>query len=160
MELQWLRTQYPRKQTIQQAVGRWDVRFVSRSRHPPAGPGPQCCLLLLSRFTAGVIHRERMASFERLLWRVCRGNVYLKFSEMDTLLEDPVTVRGSGLQKGLCELPGVPSTKDTSLATSWYLFPPLPPLFFSFPFPFLLYFTPDPPFKFSTFEGPVLLYTS
>ncbi|KAL6033177.1 hypothetical protein STEG23_031796 [Scotinomys teguina] len=42
-------------------------------------------------FTAGVIHRERMASFERLLWRVCRGNVYLKFSEMDTLLEDPMT---------------------------------------------------------------------
>ncbi|XP_013208696.1 V-type proton ATPase 116 kDa subunit a isoform X2 [Microtus ochrogaster] len=42
-------------------------------------------------FTAGVIHRERLASFERLLWRVCRGNVYLKFSEMDTLLEDPVT---------------------------------------------------------------------
>lgn len=42
-------------------------------------------------FMAGVINRERMASFERLLWRVCRGNVYLKFSEMDTLLEDPVT---------------------------------------------------------------------
>uniref|UniRef100_A0A8D1YY38 V-type proton ATPase subunit a n=1 Tax=Sus scrofa TaxID=9823 RepID=A0A8D1YY38_PIG len=43
-------------------------------------------------FTAGVIHRERMASFEKLLWRVCRGNIYLKFSEMDTVLEDPVTV--------------------------------------------------------------------
>ncbi|EPQ13164.1 V-type proton ATPase 116 kDa subunit a isoform 4 [Myotis brandtii] len=42
-------------------------------------------------FTAGVINRERMASFERLLWRVCRGNIYLKFSEMDTVLEDPVT---------------------------------------------------------------------
>uniref|UniRef100_A0A8D1T0T9 V-type proton ATPase subunit a n=1 Tax=Sus scrofa TaxID=9823 RepID=A0A8D1T0T9_PIG len=42
-------------------------------------------------FTAGVIHRERMASFEKLLWRVCRGNIYLKFSEMDTVLEDPVT---------------------------------------------------------------------
>ncbi|XP_072619044.1 V-type proton ATPase 116 kDa subunit a 4 isoform X2 [Vulpes vulpes] len=42
-------------------------------------------------FTAGVINRERMASFERLLWRVCRGNIYLKFSEMDTTLEDPVT---------------------------------------------------------------------
>nr|XP_020008582.1 V-type proton ATPase 116 kDa subunit a-like [Castor canadensis] len=38
-------------------------------------------------FTAGVINRERMASFERLLWRVCRGNIYLKFSEMDTPLE-------------------------------------------------------------------------
>ncbi|XP_062053583.1 V-type proton ATPase 116 kDa subunit a 4 isoform X1 [Lepus europaeus] len=42
-------------------------------------------------FTAGVITRERMASFERLLWRVCRGNVYLRFSEMDAPLEDPVT---------------------------------------------------------------------
>uniref|UniRef100_G1T5M6 V-type proton ATPase subunit a n=1 Tax=Oryctolagus cuniculus TaxID=9986 RepID=G1T5M6_RABIT len=42
-------------------------------------------------FTAGVITRERMASFKRLLWRVCRGNVYLRFSEMDTPLEDPVT---------------------------------------------------------------------
>ncbi|XP_074123905.1 V-type proton ATPase 116 kDa subunit a 4 [Sminthopsis crassicaudata] len=42
-------------------------------------------------FTAGVINRERMAPFERLLWRVCRGNVYLKYTEMDTLLEDPVT---------------------------------------------------------------------
>lgn len=42
-------------------------------------------------FTAGVINRERMPSFERLLWRVCRGNIYLKFGEMDTALEDPVT---------------------------------------------------------------------
>ncbi|KAB0392534.1 hypothetical protein E2I00_018057, partial [Balaenoptera physalus] len=42
-------------------------------------------------FTAGVVNRERMASFERLLWRICRGNIYLKFSEMDTVLEDPVT---------------------------------------------------------------------
>lgn len=91
--------------------------LVSSSRHP-TGPGPQCYLLLLSRFTAGVIHRERMASFERLLWRVCRGNVYLKFSEMDTLLEDPVTVGVSGLQKGLRKLPGVPSTKDSLLTTS------------------------------------------
>ncbi|XP_036616122.1 V-type proton ATPase 116 kDa subunit a [Trichosurus vulpecula] len=42
-------------------------------------------------FTAGVINRERMASFERLLWRVCRGNIYLKYTELDILLEDPVT---------------------------------------------------------------------
>ncbi|XP_044137255.1 V-type proton ATPase 116 kDa subunit a [Bufo gargarizans] len=42
-------------------------------------------------FTAGVIGRERMASFERLLWRVCRGNIYLKYSELDTSLEDPIT---------------------------------------------------------------------
>ncbi|XP_063785317.1 V-type proton ATPase 116 kDa subunit a 4 [Pseudophryne corroboree] len=42
-------------------------------------------------YTAGVIGRERMASFERLLWRVCRGNIYVKYSELDTTLEDPVT---------------------------------------------------------------------
>uniref|UniRef100_A0A672UQ42 V-type proton ATPase subunit a n=1 Tax=Strigops habroptila TaxID=2489341 RepID=A0A672UQ42_STRHB len=42
-------------------------------------------------FTAGVIKRERMIHFERLLWRACRGNVYLKYTEMDTPLEDPVT---------------------------------------------------------------------
>ncbi|NP_001107162.1 V-type proton ATPase 116 kDa subunit a [Xenopus tropicalis] len=42
-------------------------------------------------FTAGVINRERMATFERLLWRVCRGNIYLKYTELDTALEDPVT---------------------------------------------------------------------
>ncbi|XP_015272703.1 PREDICTED: V-type proton ATPase 116 kDa subunit a isoform 4, partial [Gekko japonicus] len=42
-------------------------------------------------FIAGVIKRERMGPFERLLWRACRGNIYLRFSEMDTPLEDPVT---------------------------------------------------------------------
>ncbi|XP_061227927.1 V-type proton ATPase 116 kDa subunit a 4 isoform X2 [Neopsephotus bourkii] len=42
-------------------------------------------------FTAGVIRRERMVHFERLLWRACRGNVYLRYTEMDTALEDPVT---------------------------------------------------------------------
>uniref|UniRef100_A0A2K5H9B3 V-type proton ATPase subunit a n=1 Tax=Colobus angolensis palliatus TaxID=336983 RepID=A0A2K5H9B3_COLAP len=51
----------------------------------------ECLPFWLPRFIAGVINRERMASFERLLWRICRGNMYLKFSEMDAPLEDPVT---------------------------------------------------------------------
>uniref|UniRef100_G3TJP0 V-type proton ATPase subunit a n=1 Tax=Loxodonta africana TaxID=9785 RepID=G3TJP0_LOXAF len=42
-------------------------------------------------FTTGVIDRERMAAFERLMWRVCRGNIYLKFTEMDVSLEEPIT---------------------------------------------------------------------
>uniref|UniRef100_A0A452HAU6 V-type proton ATPase subunit a n=1 Tax=Gopherus agassizii TaxID=38772 RepID=A0A452HAU6_9SAUR len=42
-------------------------------------------------FTAGVIKRERMVPFERLLWRACRGNIYLRYTEMDTALEDPIT---------------------------------------------------------------------
>uniref|UniRef100_A0A8B9BMA4 V-type proton ATPase subunit a n=2 Tax=Anser TaxID=8842 RepID=A0A8B9BMA4_9AVES len=41
--------------------------------------------------SAGVIKRERMIPFERLLWRACRGNIYLRYTEMDTPLEDPVT---------------------------------------------------------------------
>lgn len=76
--------------------------LVSSSHHPSHKPMPhEYLLFLLSRFTAGVINRERMASFERLLWRVCRGNVYLKFSEMDTLLEDPVTVGTPACRRAL-----------------------------------------------------------
>ena len=41
---------------------------------------------------AGVILRERIPAFERMLWRACRGNVFLKQAEIDTALEDPVTV--------------------------------------------------------------------
>uniref|UniRef100_A0A8C9G8U2 V-type proton ATPase subunit a n=1 Tax=Pavo cristatus TaxID=9049 RepID=A0A8C9G8U2_PAVCR len=44
-----------------------------------------------AKFTAGVIKRERVIPFERLLWRACRGNIYLRYTEMDTPLEDPVT---------------------------------------------------------------------
>lgn len=46
----------------------------------------------LTRFVAGVILRERIPAFERMLWRVCRGNVFLKQAEIDAPLEDPVTV--------------------------------------------------------------------
>ncbi|XP_052254275.1 V-type proton ATPase 116 kDa subunit a 1-like isoform X1 [Dreissena polymorpha] len=42
-------------------------------------------------FVAGVILRERIPAFERMLWRVCRGNVFLKQAEIDTRLEDPIT---------------------------------------------------------------------
>lgn len=44
------------------------------------------------RFVSGVILRERMSSFERMLWRVCRGNVFLKQAEIPQLIEDPITV--------------------------------------------------------------------
>ena len=43
-------------------------------------------------FVSGVILRERMLSFERMLWRVCRGNVFLKQAEIPELIEDPITV--------------------------------------------------------------------
>ena len=46
-----------------------------------------CC-----RFVAGVIGRERIPTFERMLWRVCRGNVFLKQADIEDPLEDPASV--------------------------------------------------------------------
>jgi len=40
-------------------------------------------------FVAGVILRDRLPHFEKLLWRACRGNVFLKTAEIEDRLEDP-----------------------------------------------------------------------
>ncbi|XP_008415273.1 V-type proton ATPase 116 kDa subunit a-like [Poecilia reticulata] len=45
-----------------------------------------CC-----RFVAGVIGRERIPTFERMLWRVCRGNVFLRQADIEDPLEDPTS---------------------------------------------------------------------
>lgn len=42
-------------------------------------------------FVAGVIQRERVPAFERMLWRISRGNVFLRRVELDKPLEDPAT---------------------------------------------------------------------
>lgn len=42
-------------------------------------------------FVAGVINRERVFAFERMLWRISRGNVFLKRSDLDDPLKDPTT---------------------------------------------------------------------
>ncbi|OXU18676.1 hypothetical protein TSAR_010511 [Trichomalopsis sarcophagae] len=42
-------------------------------------------------FVAGVISRERMPAFERMLWRISRGNVFLRQANLDEQLEDPTT---------------------------------------------------------------------
>uniref|UniRef100_A0A672QT08 V-type proton ATPase subunit a n=1 Tax=Sinocyclocheilus grahami TaxID=75366 RepID=A0A672QT08_SINGR len=38
-----------------------------------------------------VIGRERIPTFERMLWRVCRGNVFLRQADIEDPLEDPAT---------------------------------------------------------------------
>lgn len=43
------------------------------------------------RFVAGVIKRESVVSFERLLWRACRGNVFFKHADIEEPLYDPTT---------------------------------------------------------------------
>ncbi|KAL5283020.1 unc-32.2 family protein [Megaselia abdita] len=40
-------------------------------------------------FVAGVILRERLPAFERMLWRACRGNVFLRQAMIENALEDP-----------------------------------------------------------------------
>ncbi|MGH0141494.1 UNVERIFIED_CONTAM: hypothetical protein FKN15_068491 [Acipenser sinensis] len=42
-------------------------------------------------FVAGVINRERIPTFERMMWRVCRGNVFLRQADIEDPLEDPTT---------------------------------------------------------------------
>ncbi|KAG0710496.1 V-type proton ATPase subunit a isoform 1 [Chionoecetes opilio] len=42
-------------------------------------------------FVCGVASRERMPMFERMLWRVCRGNVFVRQSAVEQRLEDPIT---------------------------------------------------------------------
>ena len=81
----------------------------------------RCCALttvcfVLNRFVAGVIHRERLPAFERMLWRACHGNVFLKQAEIDTPLEDPVTVSFESVTKpdAVCR---VCKTKNDKLVT-------------------------------------------
>lgn len=42
-------------------------------------------------FLAGVIDREKVPPFELMLWRICRGNVFLRTAEIEEPLEDPKT---------------------------------------------------------------------
>lgn len=49
------------------------------------------CLLQQRSFVTGVIDREKFGAFERVLWRACRGNVFLRRADIDEELKDPKT---------------------------------------------------------------------
>uniref|UniRef100_A0A8C3A4A1 V-type proton ATPase subunit a n=1 Tax=Cyclopterus lumpus TaxID=8103 RepID=A0A8C3A4A1_CYCLU len=49
------------------------------------------CERLTRDFVAGVVHPWKVPSFERLLWRACRGYIIVDFREMEDRLEHPDT---------------------------------------------------------------------
>ncbi|TGZ71153.1 hypothetical protein CRM22_002803 [Opisthorchis felineus] len=64
-----------------------DINASERGAFGADGPQPRRHIDSL----AGVIPRDRLPAFERMLWRACRGNVFLKQAEIDEPLEDPTT---------------------------------------------------------------------
>jgi len=44
-----------------------------------------------SRFVAGTIDRARVPTFERVLWRVLRGNLYMNHTDIEQVFVDPNT---------------------------------------------------------------------
>ncbi|KAJ3333094.1 H(+)-transporting V0 sector ATPase subunit a [Blyttiomyces sp. JEL0837] len=44
-----------------------------------------------SFFVTGVVARGRMGTFERILFRALRGNLYMNYAEIDEAIRDPVT---------------------------------------------------------------------
>ena len=59
---------------------------ISLALPPSFAPSPSL------RFVTGVIACERLPVFERVLWRACRGNVFLRSAQIEEYLEDPNTV--------------------------------------------------------------------
>lgn len=43
-------------------------------------------------FVAGIVQRERVQPFETMLWRVSRGNVFLRRVDLEQPFKDPATV--------------------------------------------------------------------
>nr|XP_056706932.1 V-type proton ATPase 116 kDa subunit a 3 isoform X2 [Euleptes europaea] len=60
-------------------------------RDPLLDPSMAQRLDLRINFVAGVINPLRVNSFERLLWRACRGYLVANFTEIPEPMEDPVT---------------------------------------------------------------------
>lgn len=69
-----------------------DVEQQNRSTNGEASnQGQQSFLEMNIGFVAGVIPRDRIGAFERILWRTLRGNLYMNQSEIPDPVIDPAT---------------------------------------------------------------------
>ena len=60
-----------------------------RAPNGDVGQQQQSFAVMNIGFVSGVISRERMAAFERILWRTLRGNLYMNQSEIPQAIIDP-----------------------------------------------------------------------
>ncbi len=67
-----------------------DVEQQARGQNGDAS-GQQSLSVMNIGFVAGVIQRSRIATFERILWRTLRGNLYMNQSEIPKPIIDPTT---------------------------------------------------------------------
>ncbi|KKA29098.1 hypothetical protein TD95_002789 [Thielaviopsis punctulata] len=68
-----------------------DAPLLADVEQPVALDGERSFSAINIGFVAGVIPRDRVASFERILWRTLRGNLYMNQSEIPEPLIDPST---------------------------------------------------------------------
>ncbi|XP_046607212.1 V-type proton ATPase 116 kDa subunit a1-like isoform X1 [Neodiprion virginianus] len=73
------------QEEVNDSITRALINEEANAVHPTAGTRGRL------EFVAGVINRERVPAFERMLWRISRGNVFLRQNELDKPLEDPST---------------------------------------------------------------------
>ncbi|CAG0882372.1 unnamed protein product [Darwinula stevensoni] len=81
---------FSRQELFEQYEGSNEVEEVAKSVLQAEAGAPNSQQGPLG-FVAGVVLRDRMAGFERMLWRACRGNVFLHTAEIETPLNDPIT---------------------------------------------------------------------
>uniref|UniRef100_A0A672HMZ4 V-type proton ATPase subunit a n=1 Tax=Salarias fasciatus TaxID=181472 RepID=A0A672HMZ4_SALFA len=91
LELTELKHILRRTQQFFDEVSMEDPSLLEESSMPLDPNEPTRVAPLRLGFVAGVIGRERIPTFERMLWRVCRGNVFLRQADIEDPLEDPAT---------------------------------------------------------------------